>query len=95
MNILIMEVKIRVAYVHSLKEKRMILRSIRDRLKNNFNISISETGDNDDHKNIVLGIASVSNEKRVLENTSEKIIDFIEENCDGEIIEIFNEIEKY
>lgn len=95
MNILIMEVQIRVSYVHSLKEKRMILRSIRDRLKNNFNISISETGANDNHKNIILGIASVSNDKNLLENTSEKIIDFIEENCDGEIIDILKEIEKY
>lgn len=95
MNVLVLEVKIRVAYVHSLKEKRMILRSIRDRLKNNFNISISEVGFNDDHKTILLGIASVSNDKNLLQNTEEKIIDFIEANCDGEIIDTFSEYERY
>lgn len=42
MKILVMEVSIRVSWVNSLKEKRMIVRSITQRLKNKFNISIGE-----------------------------------------------------
>lgn len=95
MKILIMEVTLRVSFVHSLKEKRMVLRSIRDKLKNNFNISISETGENDNHKSIVLGIVSVSNDKSILENSYEKIIDYIEQNSQGEIIDVYKEIESY
>lgn len=95
MKILVMEIKIRVAYVHSLKEKRMIKRSIRDRLQNKFNISISETGDNDNHNLITLGIASVSNSKDILESLKESILNFTEANCDGEIIDIYEVIEDY
>lgn len=95
MKILVMEITMRVSFVNSLKEKRMILRSIRDKLKNKFNISIAETKDNDNHKSIVLGLCSVSSDKKILESTSEKIINFIEENLDGEIVDIFSEIEQY
>lgn len=95
MKILVIEVKIRVAWVSSLKEKRMILRSIRDKIKNKFNVSISEVDSQDNHKLITFGIVSVSADKNLLQNLSEKIIDFIEENCDGEIIDIYNEVEIY
>lgn len=95
MKILVMEVKIRVSWVSSLKEKRMILRSIRDKMKNKFNVSISEVDSQDDHKLITFGITSVSTDKNLLQNLSEKIIDFIEENCEGEIIDIYNEVEIY
>lgn len=95
MKVLVMEVTIRVSFVNSLKEKRMILRSIRDRLKNNFNISIAEVDKNDNHKMIVLGIVAVSTDKSLLENTYEKIIDFIEANVDGELIDSYKEIENF
>lgn len=95
MKILVMEFKIRVSYVNSLKEKRMIVRSLKDKLRNNFNVSVSETGDNDNHKSIVLGICSVSNDKTLLQNLSEKTISFIENNFDVEIVDIYSEIELY
>lgn len=95
MKILVMEFKIRVSYVNSLKEKRMIVRSLKDKLRNNFNVSVSETGDNDNHKSIVLGICSVSNDKTLLQNLSEKAISFIEDNFDVEIVDIYSEIELY
>lgn len=95
MKILVMEFKIRVSYVNSLKEKRMIVRSLKNKLRNNFNVSVSETGDNDNHKSIVLGICSVSNDKTLLQNLSEKTISFIENNFDVEIVDIYSEIELY
>ena len=42
MNILIMEVTLRASWVHSLKEKRMVVKSIVQKLKNKFNISVAE-----------------------------------------------------
>ncbi len=95
MKILVMEIKIRVSFVNSLKEKRMILRSIKEKAKNKFNVSISEVDSQDNHKLITLGISSVSSEKDLLSNLKEKIIDYIEGNFEGEIIEVYEEIETY
>ncbi|WP_055071399.1 DUF503 domain-containing protein [Clostridium massiliamazoniense] len=95
MKILVMEIKIRVSFVNSLKEKRMILRSIREKVKNKFNVSISEVDSQDNHKLITFGISSVSSEKDLLNNLKEKIIDYIEGNFEGEIIGIYEEIENY
>lgn len=95
MRILVMEIKIRVSFVTSLKEKRMILRSVKEKVRNKFNVSISEVDSQDNHKLITLGISSVSSEKDLLNNLKEKIIDYIEGNFVGEIIEIYEEIENY
>lgn len=95
MKILVMEIKIRVSFVNSLKEKRMILRSIKEKIKNKFNVSISEVDSQDNHKLITLGISSIFSEKDLLSNLKEKIIDYIEGNFEGEIIEVYEEIETY
>ena len=42
MKILVMRVDLKANYVHSLKEKRMIVKSLTGRLQNKFNISIRE-----------------------------------------------------
>ncbi|MGG7178729.1 DUF503 domain-containing protein [Clostridium paraputrificum] len=90
-----MEISIRVSFVHSLKEKRMIVRSITQRLKNKFNLSVGETSEQDNHKIIGIGITGVCGSDAIADSTKEKIIDFIENNCDGEIIDIFDEVLDY
>ena len=47
MKILVMKVDLRAAYVHSLKEKRMIVKSIIGKLQNKFNVSIREVENQD------------------------------------------------
>ena len=59
MNILIMEVTLRAIWAHSLKEKRMVVKSIVQKLKNKFNISVAEVESQDIHQIIVIGIAGI------------------------------------
>lgn len=77
----------RVSYVHSLKEKRSIVNSIKAKVKNKFNVSISETEDLDQHKSIVIGLASVSSKRDIVEGTLRKVADFILNNFDVELIQ--------
>lgn len=93
MNILVMEFKLRASWINSLKEKRMVVKSVIAKLRNKFNISVSEVASHDDHKNIVIGLAAVSNSPKILDAIGEKIIDFIEESTDAEILEIYKNIE--
>ncbi len=46
----------------TLKEKRRVLNSIKDRLRNQFNVSVSEVDGQHSHRTAVLGIAIVANE---------------------------------
>lgn len=47
---------------HSLKAKRQILLSLKDRLRDKFNVSVAEVGEQDLWQKSVLGIACVANE---------------------------------
>lgn len=48
---------------HSLKAKRQVLLSLKDRLRDKFNVSVAEVGDQDLWQKAVLGIACVANEE--------------------------------
>lgn len=88
MKILLIKVTLRASWVHSLKEKRMVVKSIIQRLKNKFNISVGEVDNQDIHQTIVIGIAGVCCTNAQIDSTLENIINFIEVNTDAEIINI-------
>ena len=90
MKIIIIKVKLRASWVHSLKEKRMVVKSIVKKLQNKFNISVSEVDEQDIHQSIVIGICGVC-----IDSTIESVISFVEENTDAEIINIDSNIEVY
>ena len=91
MKILIMKVTLRASWSHSLKEKRMVVKSIVQKLKNKFNISVAEIDEQDIHQTIVIGIAGICGTTSQLDSTMEHIITFIECNTDAEIIDIQKE----
>ncbi len=59
----------------SLKDKRQVVSSIKEKLQNSFNISIAEVDELDERQQAVLGIAMVSNEMSHLQNTLQKIVE--------------------
>lgn len=95
MKILLMRITLRASWVHSLKEKRMVIKSIMQRLRNKFNISVSEVDEQDIHQILVIGIAAVCGSSAQVDSTMENIISFIESNTDAEIIRIENEEEMF
>lgn len=95
MKILVMKVDLRAAYVHSLKEKRMIVKSIIGKLQNKFNVSIREVENQDLHQRISIGIVKLELNSKDSDQYKDKILNFIEENCEAEIIDIESEIINY
>jgi uncharacterized protein YlxP (DUF503 family) len=63
---------------HSLKEKRMVLRRIKDRVRNKFNVAIAEVGDQDAWQSAQLGFAVVANELGFTQSVVQKILAFVE-----------------
>lgn len=84
----IIQIKIRMPWVHSLKEKRMVVKSICAKTRNKFNVSIAEIDDQDIHQIAVLGIAFVAAHPAQADSFSEHLLNFIEGQTEGEIISI-------
>ena len=61
----------------SLKDKRRVTKSLKDRLGARHNISIAEVDDLDHRQAATLGLAMVANESRFVESTLCKIVDEI------------------
>lgn len=95
MKILLVRLELRAEWVKSLKEKRMIVLSLTKRISNKFNVSIAEVDCQDIHEQICVGISAVGTSKDILHSLKEKLIDFVEDNTDAELIKIEEEIIEY
>lgn len=62
---------------HSLKDKRHIVSSMREKLRHKFNISIIESGDQDLWQKLQVSVAMVANKKPMIEKAFDQIEDFI------------------
>ena len=71
----------------SLKEKRFVLRSIKDRVKNKFNVSIAEIDANDLWQRCVLGVACVANEAKIVNKTLDGVKNTILSTSSVELID--------
>lgn len=74
--------------IHSLKEKRQIISSIKDKLRHKFNISIIESDYQDLWQKMQLAIALVSNSKVYAEKVFDQVEDFIFLNYPVQLINI-------
>jgi len=77
---------------NSLKEKRHIVKSLIERLKSRFNVSVAETGLNDKWQSAEIGIACVSNDRAQIDKIISSVINFIENDVRVEIIDCSTEI---
>jgi uncharacterized protein YlxP (DUF503 family) len=68
----------RIPENHSLKGKRHVIRKMIDRVRHQFNVAISEVGDNDLWQRAKIGICTVGNDRRHINSSLDKVIDFIE-----------------
>ena len=79
--------KLHAPWVHSLKEKRMIVKSILAKLQNRFHVSAAEIDEQDTHQIIVIGVAAIVPHNAQADSLMENISRFVEENCEAEIID--------
>lgn len=61
----------------SLKDKRRAIKSVKDRLRARFNVSVAEVDHLDARQRATLAVAMVSNEARYLHGGIDRIVDFI------------------
>ncbi|EDP74302.1 DUF503 domain-containing protein [Hydrogenivirga sp. 128-5-R1-1] len=81
-----------IPHATSLKEKRMIVRSLKEKLKSKFNVSVSEVGNQDLWQSANIAVVFVSPEKRQTEKIMQSIINFVETNFPDIYINIYKEL---
>ena len=64
---------------NSLKEKRMILHSLKARLRNNFNIAVQQIADEDKWQKSTLAVVGLSKDRNIINSTLSRIVNFVED----------------
>ena len=75
--------EILIPHAQSLKEKRMVVKSLRDKLRNRFEISAGEVGLHDLHQRARMGLSYVTNDQASADAMMDRILAFIETNTDA------------
>ena len=91
MIITAMTIRLHAPWVHSLKEKRMEVRSLLARVRSQFNVSAAEVGDQDIHQSITIGIAAIAANGAQADSILDSVIHFVEANSEALIVSIDRE----
>ena len=78
----VLRLELRLPESHSLKEKRSVLRSVKARVRQKFNVSIAEVAENDLWQRAVLGLAVVGNDRRFVEGALDEVVGFVRAKAD-------------
>ena len=86
MLVAVMTFRLHAPWVHSLKEKRMIVKSITAQLQNRFHVSAAEVDEQDVHQTIVIGIAAIVPHHAMADSLMDEISAFVESSTEAEIL---------
>lgn len=92
MAIAFLTIELRIEAAHSLKDKRQVTRSLKDRLRANFNVAVAELDHTDLWQRATIGVVSLSDSKDYLRGLMENIereATRIANNNGAEIADIF------
>ncbi|HET8668182.1 MAG TPA: DUF503 domain-containing protein [Terriglobales bacterium] len=92
MAIAFLTIELRIEAAHSLKDKRQVTRSLKDRLRANFNVAVAELDHTELWQRATIGVVSVSDSKDYLRGLMENVereATRIANNNGAEIADIF------
>ena len=85
-------ITLRLHDCHSLKGKRKVVKSMINRLRNNFNVSIAEVGSNDIYQKAEIGFSLIGNDSALINSKIDKLFNMAEDLGLAEIIDTKMEI---
>lgn len=75
--------ELHIEYAQSLKDKRMVVRSMRDRLRRRFNISANEVAFHDVHQRARMAISFIADRNDSADSLLDRIQQFVETNANA------------
>lgn len=79
-------------WVHSLKEKRMLVQSLLKKTRDRFNVSAAEVDAQDLHQTLVLGFVCAAGTTQLADSILDKVLGFIEANTEAQVTQIHREV---
>jgi hypothetical protein len=95
MRVLLSRIEVHIPYAASLKDKRRVVKGLKDKIWSRFRASISEVDGHDSRTVAVLGLSYVSNDHTLLETIMYKVINLIEDSHPGLLHHYDYHIEHY
>ena len=92
MNVAAITFRLYAPWVHSLKEKRMVVKSLVTQLQNRFHVSAAEIDEQDTHQIIAIGAAAIVPHNAMADSLMDEISTFVEENTEAELLDEIREI---
>lgn len=96
MPIAVLTLEIRIEHAQSLKDKRQVLRSLKDKLRRQFNVSVAELDETDLWQRATIGVVSISHSRDYLVQVMqsvEKSATRLARDAGGEVVDSFVEID--
>ena len=88
----ILQLRLMIRDAQSLKDKRRIVRSLRDRIRNRFNVSVSEVDSLDQRQQATLGIALATNDRVFADQVLAKVVDLVRATPGAVLVDYETEI---
>jgi uncharacterized protein YlxP (DUF503 family) len=80
-------IHLRIHDCRSLKGKRKVVKSVIQRIRNNFNASVAEVGANDIYQRAEIGIAMIGNDRQVINSKLDKAFNLVEDLGLAEVVD--------
>ena len=86
MTVLSAKLTFHIPHAASLKDKRQVRRSLIDKTRQRFNVSVAEVDTQDLHQTLTIGVAVISGDSTHARRSLDEVIRFMEEHADAELI---------
>lgn len=83
MHIGVLQFTMEIPHALSLKDKRRVIKSTKDRVRRKFNVSIAEIDDLDDHQVATIGVVMAGNDVAYINSSLDRLLNLIEELRDA------------
>jgi hypothetical protein len=92
MKVGILTLELAVYESRSLKDKRRVIQSLKERIKNRYNVSVAEVGHLDSRQRATLAVAMVSVDAQYVHGCLDQIVDFVRASGGGSLIDYDKEL---
>ncbi len=79
--------KLAIFAAYSLKDKRRVVGSLKDRLKGRFNVSVAEVGSLDRWQQAELGVAMVARDGQSVQSALDKLVDYVRQDTSASLVD--------
>jgi uncharacterized protein len=77
MTLGVLQIELEIPDAQSLKDKRRVVKSLKDRISNSHNVSVAEVGAMDEHQRSVIAMAMIANDKVYVESSLSRLVDLV------------------